>query len=110
MYFIAEGERTSYVPNELDYTKRVKFEQSGLDDKSFDIELDDYKSNRWLIGIYNTDPSQQTIVSIKPSTSSSEEKSVLMYVLIALAIMIVVMWIILGIVKSKLSRSHRRVA
>ena len=45
-------------------------------------------------------------MSIKPESVDEDSESVLMYVLIALAILVVIMWVILAIVKSRLARSR----
>ena len=72
IYFIAEGTRSSYVPNELDYTRRHQFRTVGSDDKTIDLNLDDYNADRWLIEIHNSDTTWGSIVSIKPNVVGEE--------------------------------------
>jgi uncharacterized membrane protein YhaH (DUF805 family) len=75
-------------------------------ERSFSFDIDIGGNDFWYFQVTNLteEVSESMIITFKPSTSSSGSESLLIYILLAVACSIILLWIVLAILKSRVRR------
>jgi hypothetical protein len=73
IYFVAEGDSTAYLPNQLEFSDSVLFPVDGTTGKTKELDSSDFSEERWVIGVYNFETVGTAMVSLSVSAEESDE-------------------------------------